>query len=62
LIIETHGEVCRLGYLRAVTAIAASMGGETTLEYIAAMLHTSFRARRRPTRVRGGSRATSGTP
>jgi hypothetical protein len=40
LLIETHGEVCRLGYLRPITAIAAAMGGETTLEYIAAMLHS----------------------
>ncbi|MEM0375505.1 MAG: hypothetical protein QXO17_01610 [Nitrososphaerota archaeon] len=40
VIVETHGEVCRLGYLRAITAIAASLGEGTTLEYIAAMLHS----------------------
>ncbi|MDW8043256.1 MAG: hypothetical protein RMJ30_03315 [Nitrososphaerota archaeon] len=39
MLVETHGEVCRLGYLRVIAAVAATLEGSASLEYVAAVLH-----------------------
>ncbi|MCS7117400.1 MAG: hypothetical protein NZ957_01255 [Thaumarchaeota archaeon] len=39
MLVETHGEVCRLGYLRVVAAVVASLDASASLEYVAAVLH-----------------------
>ncbi|MCS7095311.1 MAG: hypothetical protein NZ988_05865 [Thaumarchaeota archaeon] len=38
MLVETHGEVCRLGYLRLVASIVSTLESSTSLEYVAAVL------------------------